>query len=39
MKREVDFLKEERYLGVENNLSATAKALKITIFTFESTFA
>ena len=36
MKREADFLKKVRALAANNNMSATAKALKIPVYTLKA---
>ena len=36
MKREAEFLKKVRELAAKNNMSATAKALKIPVYTLKA---
>ena len=36
MKRDADFLKKVRELAVEKNMSATAKVLKIPVYTLRA---
>ena len=39
MRREAEFLKKVRELAAKNNMSATAKALKIPVYTLKGAFA